>query len=96
MTGEAQLARRLQALMDGCLTTQVLYAASALGVLDTLASRPHTAAELAEAVGVAEGPLRRIPRFCSAASVYRMITPPSPELGRDVGLACWTIPHAST
>ncbi len=62
MTDEAQLARRLQQLMDGYLTTQVLYAASELGVLDALASRPQTAAELADAAGVAEGPLRRILR----------------------------------
>ena len=62
MTDEAQLLRRLQQLMDGYLTTQVLYAASELGVLDALASRPQTAAELAEAVGVAAGPLRRILR----------------------------------
>ena len=39
MTDEAQLLRRLQQLMDGYLTTQVLYAASELGVLDALASR---------------------------------------------------------
>jgi predicted O-methyltransferase YrrM len=62
VTDEAQLARRLQALMDGYLTTQVLYAASALGVLDALATRPQTAADVAGAVGVAEGPLRRILR----------------------------------
>lgn len=62
MTDEAQLARRLQQLMDGYLTTQVLYTASELGVLDGLAARPQTAVELAAAVGVAEGPLRRILR----------------------------------
>ena len=54
MTDEAKLLRRLQQVMDGYLTTQVLYAASELGVLDALASRPQTAAELAEAAGVAE------------------------------------------
>ena len=62
MTDEAKLLRRLQQVMDGYLTTQVLYAASELGVLDALASRPQTAAELAEAAGVAADPLRRILR----------------------------------
>jgi hypothetical protein len=62
MTDEAQLPRRLQQLMDGYLTTQVLYAASELGMLDALATHPRTADELAEAVGVAASQLRRILR----------------------------------
>ncbi|HSU36729.1 MAG TPA: hypothetical protein VLJ88_13810 [Propionibacteriaceae bacterium] len=37
-----------------------MYAASTLGVLDALATRPQTAADVADAVGVAEDLLRRI------------------------------------
>ncbi len=62
MTDEAQLLRRLQQLINGYLTTQVLYAASELGVLESLASRPQTAGEPVEALGVAAGQLRRVLR----------------------------------
>ena len=62
MTESAPLAHRLQQVMDGYLTTQLLYAASELGVLDRLAARPQTAAELAGPVGVDPVPLARLLR----------------------------------
>ncbi len=62
MTEATPLAQRLQQVMDGYLTTQLLYAASELGVLGRLAARPQTAAELARSVGVEPGPLARVLR----------------------------------
>ena len=38
-------------LLDGFLTTQLLYVAAKLGVADVLADGPRTGAEVAEAVG---------------------------------------------
>jgi hypothetical protein len=55
---EAQVAR----LMDGFLTTQLLYVAARLGIADELAEGPRSATELAQAVGARTGPLARVLR----------------------------------
>jgi hypothetical protein len=53
-----QLAR----LLDGFVTTQLLYVAAKLGVADVLAEGPLTAAEIAAAVGADRGALTRVLR----------------------------------
>jgi len=55
---EAQTVR----LMDGYLTTQLLYVAATLGIADELAEGPRSATELAQAVGARTGPLARVLR----------------------------------
>jgi hypothetical protein len=52
---QSQVAR----LMDGYMTTQLLYIAAKLGIADVLAGGPRTAAEIAEAVGADSAPLGR-------------------------------------
>ena len=49
-------------LLDGFLTTQLLYVAAELGIADQLANGPRTAAELAAAVDVQAAPLARVLR----------------------------------
>jgi hypothetical protein len=53
---------RLARLMDGYLTTQLLYVAAKLGVADALADGPRTVEEIAEAVGADAPLLRRVLR----------------------------------
>jgi hypothetical protein len=53
---------RLARLMDGYLTTQLLYVAAKLGVADALADGPRTPEEIAEAVGADAPLLRRVLR----------------------------------
>jgi hypothetical protein len=53
---------RLARLMDGYLTTQLLYVAAKLGIADVLADGPRTAEEIAEAVGADAPLLRRVLR----------------------------------
>ncbi len=55
---EAQVAR----LMDGFLTTQLLYVAAQLGIADALTEGPRSATELAQVVGARTGPLARVLR----------------------------------
>ena len=55
---EAQVAR----LMDGFLTTQLLYVAAQLGIADALTQGPRSATELAQVVGARTGPLARVLR----------------------------------
>jgi hypothetical protein len=54
--------RHLARLIDGYLTTQLLYVAASLGVADVLADGPRTGAELAEAVGADPHALTRVLR----------------------------------
>jgi SAM-dependent methyltransferase len=49
-------------LLDGFVTTQLLYVAAELGVAEVLADGPRSGAEIAAAVGVAPGPLVRVLR----------------------------------
>jgi predicted O-methyltransferase YrrM len=54
--------RELARLMDGYLTTQLLYVAARLGVADALAGGPRTGAEVAAAVGADADGLTRMLR----------------------------------
>jgi hypothetical protein len=49
-------------LMDGYLSTQMLYVATRLGLADLLSHGPRTSAELAATAGVASIPLHRLLR----------------------------------
>lgn len=55
-------ARALTRLVDGYLTTQLLYVAADLGIADVLVDEPATAAELAAKVGARPAPLHRMLR----------------------------------
>ena len=52
----------LMRLIDGFVTTQLLYVAAKLGIADRLADGPRTGAELAEEVGADAGALGRVLR----------------------------------
>ena len=54
--------RDLARLIDGYLTTQLLYVAAKLGVADVLADRPRTGREVADAVGADPDALTRMLR----------------------------------
>jgi hypothetical protein len=60
--GAAGPQRDLARLIDGYLTTQLLYVAARLGVADVLAGGPRTGREIAEAVGADPDALTRILR----------------------------------
>jgi hypothetical protein len=60
--GAAAPQRDLARLIDGYLTTQLLYVAARLGVADVLAGGPRTGREIAEAVGADPDALTRILR----------------------------------
>jgi hypothetical protein len=62
-------ARDLARLVDGYLSTQLLYVAVALRLPDALRDGPGTAAELAETVGARPGPLHRVLRGLAADGV---------------------------
>jgi DNA-binding IclR family transcriptional regulator len=49
-------------LMDGYLSTQMLYVTTRLGLVDPLVDGPRTSDELAAAVGAAPAPLHRLLR----------------------------------
>jgi SAM-dependent methyltransferase len=53
---------QLMRLIDGFVTTQLLYVAAKLGIADHLADGPRTGGELAEAVGADPGALGRVLR----------------------------------
>jgi hypothetical protein len=53
---------RMTRLMDGYLSTQMLYVATRLGLADLLSHGPRTSAELAATAGVASIPLHRLLR----------------------------------
>jgi hypothetical protein len=55
-------ASRLMRLLDGFVTTQLLYVAAKLGVADVLADGPRSGAEIAEAVGADHEALVRVLR----------------------------------
>jgi predicted O-methyltransferase YrrM len=61
--------QRLLRLLDGYLTTQLVYLAVRLGIADALAGGPRTAAELAAAAGVPAGRLVRVLRGLAAEEV---------------------------
>lgn len=61
--------QQLSRLMDGYLNTQLLYLAAVLGIADTLAAGPLTAAELGRAVGADPGALHRVLRGLAAEAV---------------------------
>lgn len=65
--GPAQ--ERLARLMDGYLTTQLLYVAACLGVTEALAAGPRTADEVADEVGADPGALARVLRGLAAEEV---------------------------
>jgi predicted O-methyltransferase YrrM len=52
----------LTRLMDGYLSTQMLYVAARLGIVDALIDSPRTSADLAATVGAAPAPLHRLLR----------------------------------
>jgi ubiquinone/menaquinone biosynthesis C-methylase UbiE len=62
---QLQLAR----LMDGYLTTQLLYVAAKLGVADVLGENPQTAASIASTVGAEPNALYRVLRGLAAEGV---------------------------
>jgi Dimerisation domain len=53
---------RLMRLLDGFVTTQLLYVAAELRIAEVLADGPRSGAEIAATVGVADGPLVRVLR----------------------------------
>jgi SAM-dependent methyltransferase len=59
---EVAPAWQLMRLMDGFVTTQLLYVVARLGVADVLTDGPRTAAQIAGAVGADAGALRRVLR----------------------------------
>jgi len=60
---------RLAALMDGYLTSQVLFVAARLGIAGVLAKAPQTAAAVAEAVGADPRSLHRVMRGLAMVDV---------------------------
>lgn len=60
---------RVQHLIFGARTTQLLYVAVATGILDLLAEHPQAADELAAATGADAGALRRVLRALAAIDV---------------------------
>ena len=56
-------------LMDGYLSTQLLYVAAKLGIADVLAGGPMAAGDLAKSVGAAPRPLSRVLRGLAADGV---------------------------
>src|SRR5262245_45128894 len=61
---------RLAHLIDGYLTTQLLYVAAKLGIADELATGPRSAAELASIVGAKSDALHRILRGLAAEGIF--------------------------
>jgi hypothetical protein len=61
--------RDLARLLDGYLTTQLLYVAASLGVADVLAGGPRTGGEIAVAVGADPDALTRVLRGLAAEDV---------------------------
>jgi hypothetical protein len=61
-TAQAQASAQLVRLMDGFVTTQLLYVAAKLGVADVLADGPQTARTIADEVGADPGQLGRMLR----------------------------------
>jgi O-methyltransferase domain/Dimerisation domain len=59
----------LARLADGYLTTQLLFVAAELGVVDVLVEGPMPATEIAAAVGAEAGPLHRVLRGLAAEQV---------------------------
>lgn len=68
-TANDQAQERIARLMDGCLSTQVLYVAAELGIADALTAGPRTAEEVATAVMADAGALRRVLRALAADGV---------------------------
>jgi Dimerisation domain len=58
-------------LLDGFLTTRLLYVAAKLGVADVLADRPRTGAEVAEVVGADPDLLTRVLRGLPSRRCWR-------------------------
>ena len=69
VTSETAGPLRLGRLMDGYLSTQLLFLAAQFGIADELAAGPRTADDLAAAVGVPVGPLLRVLRGLAADEV---------------------------
>lgn len=71
MTDSPTLAssRSLAAMMDGYLTTQLLYVAAALGLADRLAAGPRTCQDLAQETGIAAKDMHRVLRGLTADGV---------------------------
>jgi hypothetical protein len=78
ITAPAHLAR----LMDGYLSTQLLYVAAKLGLADALAAGPKAADALASAVGASPDALRRVLRGLAAEGVLEEL--PSDHFGLTV------------
>jgi hypothetical protein len=62
----SSLSQQVARLMDGYLTTQLLYVAVKLGIVEALASEPRDAEALARAVGARPDALRRLLRGLAA------------------------------
>ena len=60
---------QLIALMDGFVTTQLIYVAAKLGIADLLQDGPRTGAELADAVAAEREPLSRVLKGLAAVGV---------------------------
>jgi hypothetical protein len=69
MEDSAPPAWQLIRLMDGFVTTQLIYVAAKLGVVELLAEGPRTGAEIAEVVGAGSLPLTRVLRGLVALGV---------------------------
>jgi hypothetical protein len=69
-TGPEVLEERLWQLMDGYLTTQLVYVAAKLGIADVLAEGPQTAEAVAERVGAHPASLRRMLRALVLEGVF--------------------------
>ena len=60
---------QLIAMMDGFVTTQLIYVAAKLGIADLLRDSPRSGAELAGAIGTESEPLTRVLRGLAAVGV---------------------------
>jgi hypothetical protein len=69
VTSETAVPVRLSRLMDGYLTTQLIFLAARFGIADELAAGPRTADSLSAAVGLPVGPLVRVLRGLAAEDV---------------------------
>ena len=61
--------RSLAAIIDGYLTTQLLYVAAAVGLADQLAAAPRSSQDLARATGIDAATLQRLLRGLAAEGV---------------------------
>jgi hypothetical protein len=87
-------AAHLARLADGYLVTQLLHVAVALGVPDALIAGPLSADDLADRVGAAAGPLRRVLRGLAAEEVLEELPDGRFALTATAELLCGGAPDS--